>query len=80
MDRAGLVVVARRAPSPIWEDQVGSLSRMIACVTGNHAEVIDYTKTRFRSLVKSENDLVQSLRTEGVELVEGSARLLARPR
>lgn len=75
-----VVVVARRKASPLWDEQIGALARLVSDITGNTAQVIDYTSARFRELVRVANPLVRSLRVEGIELVDGSASLLGRPR
>lgn len=75
-----IVVVARRKPSPVWDEQIGALDRLVSDITGNTAQVIDYTSARFRELVKSGNPLVRSLRVEGIELADGSTAVLGRTR
>ncbi len=75
-----IVVVARRRPSPVWDDQIGALGQMVGDITGNDAQIIDYTSPRFRELVRSGNQLVRSLRLEGIELVDDAARLLRKAR
>jgi predicted nucleotidyltransferase len=75
-----IVVVARRKPSSVWDEQIGALDRLVSDITGNTAQVIDYTSARFRELVKSGNPLVRSLRVEGIELADGSTAVLGRTR
>ncbi len=74
-----IVVVAHRAPSAGWEEQIGDLAGLASASTGNKAQVLDYSRRRFRELVAASNPLVRALRAEGVELVDGSPKLL-RPR
>lgn len=75
-----IVAVSRREPSEIWDQQIGGLVQLTRDITGNAAQVIDYSAARFRELVRSANSIVGSLRADGIELVEGSDRLLKRAR
>ncbi len=71
-----VVVVARRELAAGWEEQIGDLSDLIEASTGNDVQILDYSRRQFRELVAASNPLVRSLRSEGVELVNGSSTLL----
>ena len=75
-----IVAVSRREPSEIWEQQIGALVQLTRDITGNAAQVLDYSTARLRELVRSANPIIGSLRADGIELVEGSDRLLEQPR
>ncbi len=71
-----VVVVARRELAAGWEEQIGDLSDLIEASTGNDVQILDYSRRQFRELAAASNPLVRSLRSEGVELVNGSSTLL----
>lgn len=71
-----IVVVARREPTALWEDQIGDLAGLGSASTGNNVQVLDYSRRQFRELVVATKPLIRSLRAEGIELVDGSSTLL----
>lgn len=71
-----LLLVARRGLTGDWEEQVGELVHLVAAATGNNVQILDYSRSRFRELVTSNNPLVRAVRSEGIELVDSSAALL----
>ena len=75
-----IIAVSLRKRTNRWEQQIAGLVQFATDLTGNDVHLIDYDTTRFRALVRSENPLVRSLRTEGIELLENSAAALKQPR
>jgi len=71
-----IAVVAHRTPSAGWEEQIGDLARLASASTGNNAQVLDYSRGQFREMVVASNPLVRALRAEGIELIDGSSKLL----
>jgi predicted nucleotidyltransferase len=71
-----ILVVARGQPASAWEEQIAELAELTSVSTGNNTHVLDYSQNDFLRLIAADNPLVRSLRSEGIELVDGSTALL----
>lgn len=71
-----IAVVAHGELSAGWEEEIGDLAGLVSASTGNNAQILDYSRRRFRELVAESNPLIRALRVEGIELVDGSSKLL----
>ncbi|HUY61424.1 MAG TPA: MarR family transcriptional regulator [Candidatus Dormibacteraeota bacterium] len=61
-----------------WAEQVGRLSSNVERWTGNVAQLSEHTLGSFRQLVTDGNPLIAALRSDGIELTDGAARILGK--
>ena len=67
-----LLVVPDNTNDATWAAQIGGLAGTIRDLTGNHAEIIEYTRKAFRAVGQSGSPFIANLRADGVDLFESS--------
>ncbi|HEY2507751.1 MAG TPA: winged helix-turn-helix domain-containing protein [Streptosporangiaceae bacterium] len=70
------LVAAASTETAAWADATGRLVDHVLSWTGNHAQLLEYSRGSFALLIRDGNQLVTQLREEGVALTMGSRALL----
>jgi predicted nucleotidyltransferase len=71
-----LLVASASTQSALWADATAQLADQVLSWTGNHAQIVEHSRTSFAHMVQNDTPILTAIRAEGIALTPDSKRLL----